>query len=62
MNLYEQGYRFVVSVVENRIQADWVPRANIKPDWLDCTDMDDATFDSEMQRLRDWLRSRREQV
>jgi hypothetical protein len=62
MNLYEQGMRFVVRVVESRIQADWMHPADVKPEWLDCTDMDDDTFANEVQKLRLWLERRREQV
>ena len=58
MNLYEQGYRFVVRVVEHRIQGDWMHKSDVKPEWLDCTDMDDDTFCEVMSRLRQqlWLR------
>jgi hypothetical protein len=56
MNLYEQGMRFVVRVVESRIEADWMHQTEVKPEWLDCTDMDDETFCEVMERMRQRVR------
>jgi hypothetical protein len=62
MSLQAQGYRFIVRVVDGRIDGSWMHPADIKPEWLDCTDMEDDVFASHVGSLQSWLEGRREQV
>jgi hypothetical protein len=55
MTLKDQGYRFVVRVVDGLIDGRWVHPTD-KPDGLDCTDMDDETFCEVMERMRQRVR------
>jgi hypothetical protein len=56
VSLRDQGFRFVVRVVDGRIEGDWKHPADVKPEWLDCTDMDDETFCEVMERMRQRVR------
>jgi len=61
VNLQDQGYRFILRPLDGRVDGRWMHPSEVKPQWLDCTDMDDARFNREVQKLRYWLELRREQ-
>jgi hypothetical protein len=61
-NLKDQGWRFILRPVNGQIDGHWRHPSDIPPGGLDCTDMDDDTFANEVQKLRQWLERRREQV
>lgn len=56
MNLKDRGYRFVVRVVDGLVDGQWTHPADVKPEGLDCTDMDDETFCEVMERMRQRVR------
>jgi hypothetical protein len=62
MSLQEQGYRYIIRPLDGRIDGRWVHPAEVKPEWLDCTDMEDDVFASNVRALQLWLENRREQV
>lgn len=46
MTLPDQGFRFVLRTNESgRLESKWVHPAELLPGDLDCTDMDDDTFE-----------------
>lgn len=62
MSLRDDGFRFILRVVDGRISGDWMHPADVKPEWLDCTDMEDDVFASHVGSLQLWLEARREQI
>lgn len=62
MSLQDQGFRYILRPVDGRIDGSWMHPADIKPEWLDCTDMEDDVFASNVRALQLWLELRREQV
>lgn len=56
-----QGFRFVLRVLDGRVDGSWLHPTDIKPEWLDCTNMDDNQFADAVYKLQLWLESRREQ-
>lgn len=45
MTLPEQGFRFVLRKDEGRLVTGWVHPAEVRSGDIDCTDMDDDTFE-----------------
>lgn len=49
MNLAQQGFRFVLRAEPTGLEAKLVHPAELRPGDLDCTDMDDDTFERAYQ-------------
>lgn len=62
MSLQDQGFRFILRPVDDRVDGCWMHPADVKLEWLDCTDMEDDVFFRNVRSLQLWLELRREQV
>jgi hypothetical protein len=60
VSLKEQGFRFVLRPLDGRIEGRWIHPSEVKPEWLDCTDMEDDVFVSNVDAMQLWLERRRD--